>query len=220
MGRAKLKRFKEIEHRFNVLQEGHALYENIKGQWREKFFKNKQPIVLELACGKGHYTTGLAMRNPNKNFIGIDIKGDRLCIGSTCSIENELTNTAFLRAQIQQLTHFFATDEVDEIWITFPDPRPKDRDIKRRLTSPRYLNMYQDILKSHGEVRLKTDNEMLFNYTLALLNERQDTKVLRSTNDLYQSSLLNEHHTIQTEFEMKFLKKNIPIKYLVFKFKS
>lgn len=218
MGRAKLERFKALKGRSNVLQEGHALYETIKGHWRKDFFQNEHPLILELACGKGHYTTGLAHVFPHKNFVGIDLKGDRLWAGSTTAIEVGLTNTAFLRIQIQHLNQFFAADEVDEIWITFPDPRPKDRDIKRRLTSPRYLNLYKDVLKSGGKIHLKTDNQVLFEYTHELLNERRDVEIVESTLDLYQSDLLKMHYGIQTEFEKKFLQKDVSIKYLVFQF--
>ncbi len=218
MGRAKLKRINGLEERLNVLQEGHSLYDSIKSNWRKGCFKNENPIILELACGKGHYTTGLAKIYANKNFVGIDVKGDRLWVGSTNALEDGLKNAAFLRAQIQHINHFFDTDEVDEIWITFPDPRPKDRDIKRRLTAPRFLNLYKDLLKKRGLIHLKTDNLPLFNYTIEVLEERNDVKILESTYDLYQSTLITAHHGIQTEFEKKFLQNEIPIKYMVFQF--
>ncbi len=219
MGRAKLKRFGELTERHNVIEDYKPIYSNLKGLWNKDYFVNDQPIVLELACGKGHYTTGLASVYPEKNFVGIDVKGDRLWVGSTTSIENDLTNTAFLRAQIEHLDQFFASEEVSEIWITFPDPRPKDRDIKRRLTSPRFLELYKSVISTEGIVNLKTDSTMLFEYTLEVLNERNDIEILDQTFDLYSTPLMEYHHGIKTEFEKKFLAKGEKIKYLRFKFK-
>ena len=220
MGRSKLKRFNENLDRPNILEDNKPIYNRLKGNWNKEYFAKNQPITLELACGKAHYTTGLAQVYPERNYIGIDVKGDRLWVGSTISIEQNLTNTAFLRAQIEHLDQFFDQGEVDEIWITFPDPRPRKRDIKRRLTSPRFLDLYKSVMKPDGLVNFKTDNTQLFEYTLETLNERKDIEVIDHTFNLYSSSLKELHHGIQTDFERKFLEKGEDIKYLRFKFKA
>lgn len=220
MSRTKLKRFNELTDRYNVLEDNKALYQNLKGNWNKEYFPKDQPITLELACGKAHYTTGLAAVFPDRNFIGIDVKGDRLWVGSTIALENNLTNTAFLRAQIEHLDQFFDQNEVSEIWITFPDPRPRKRDIKRRLTSPRFLELYKQVMKPEGIVNFKTDNTQLFEYTLELFEERKDIELIDHTFDLYKSPLNELHYSICTDFERKFQEKGEDIKYLRFKFKA
>lgn len=220
MGRAKLKRFEENLSRENIIQEKKEIYSQVKGCWNSEVFVKEQPITLELGCGKGEYTIGLARIFAQHNHIGVDVKGDRLWAGSTQAIEENLNNVRFLRTQIQQIDQFFEAEEVDEIWVTFPDPRPKDRDIKRRLTSPRYLAMYKQIIRKDGVVNFKTDNHALFEYTLEVLNERDDIKELKSTFDLYESDLQPYTKGIKTNFEEKYLALNTPIKYLQFKFKS
>ena len=175
-------------------------------------------ITIEFGCGKGEYTIGLARLDASRNYIGVDVKGDRLWVGSTQAIEEKLEHVYFLRTQIQQINTFFEKGEIDEIWITFPDPRPKDRDIKRRLTSPRYLKMYKQIIKKEGIVNFKTDNQGLFEYTLEVLQEREDIKDLQHTFDLYQSDLQHYTKGIKTNFEEKYLAIGTPIKYLQFKF--
>lgn len=219
MSRAKLKRFGENRERDNVLEDNMPIYDRLKGNWNKEYFPKAQPIVVELACGKAHYTTGLAAEYPERNFIGIDVKGDRLWVGSTLAIENGLENTAFLRAQIEHLDLFFDENEVSEFWITFPDPQPRKRDIKKRLTSPRFLELYKKILSADGIVNFKTDNTKLFEYTLELFAERKDVEVIDQTFDLYYSDLLALHHGIQTDFEKKYLALGEPIKFLRFKFK-
>ncbi len=219
MGRAKLKRFNENSSRHNILQDDKPIYKHLKGNWNKDFFKVDQPITVEMGCGKGEYTVGLSKLNPNENFIGVDVKGDRLWVGSTMCIEEGIENAAFLRAQIQLIEDFFSEDEVSNIWITFPDPRPKDRDIKRRLTSPRYLEMYKRLLKREGWVYFKTDNQKLFEYTIEVLNERSDIQNLDYTFDLYTSEFVDDHHGIQTTFEKKYLAQGIKIKYLKFQFR-
>lgn len=218
MPRAKLKKFKEIAERENVLEDDKPIYKNLSGNWNELYFKNDNPITVEMGCGKGEYSVGLAKINPEDNFIGVDVKGDRLWAGSTLSIEEGLKNTGFLRTQIQLIDQFFAPNEVSNIWITFPDPRPRDGDTKRRLTSPRYLKMYKSILKQQGWVYLKTDSDKLFEYTLGLLKEQNDVRDLAYTFDLYDSEYVDEHHGIQTTFEQKYLAQGIKIKYLKFRF--
>lgn len=220
MSRTKLKRFNELTDRYNVLEDNKPLYQNLKGNWNKEYFPKDQPITLELACGKAHYTTGLAAVFPDRNFIGIDVKGDRLWVGSTIALENNLTNTAFLRAQIEHLDQFFDQNEVSEIWITFPDPRPRKRDIKRRLTSPRFLELYKQVMKPEGIVNFKTDNTQLFEYTLELFEERKDIELIDHTFDLYKSPLNDLHYGICTDFERKFQEKGEDIKYLRFKFKA
>lgn len=220
MGRSKLKRFNDNLDRSNILEDNKPLYSKLKGNWNAQYFPKAQPITLELACGKAHYTTGLAAVFPDRNFIGVDVKGDRLWVGSTIALEQNLSNTAFLRAQIEHLEDFFAPHEVSEIWITFPDPRPKKRDIKRRLTSPRFLELYKSILAPDGIVNFKTDNTMLFEYTLELFAERKDIELIEHTFDLHNSPLNELHYGIETDFERKFLEKGEKIKYLRFKFKA
>lgn len=220
MGRSKLKRFNDNLDRSNILEDNKSLYFELKGNWNTRYFPKAQPITLELACGKAHYTTGLASVFPDRNFIGVDVKGDRLWVGSTIALEQNLSNTAFLRAQIEHLDKFFGAEEVSEIWITFPDPRPKKRDIKRRLTSPRFLELYKSILTPDGIVNFKTDNTMLFEYTLELFAERKDIELLDHTFDLHDSPLNELHYGIETDFERKFIEKGENIKYLKFKFKA
>ena len=174
--------------------------------------------MVEIGCGKGEYTVGLARIFPNRNFIGVDIKGDRLWVGSTIALEEKLKNVAFLRTQIQNIHAFFDKDEVDAIWITFPDPRPKKRDIKRRLTSPVFLELYKAMLKPEGMVYFKTDNSKLFEYTLEVLKARSDITHLDYTFDLYDSKYIDDHFGIKTNFEQKYLKLGEKIKYLKFNF--
>ncbi|MDX1628369.1 MAG: tRNA (guanosine(46)-N7)-methyltransferase TrmB [Fulvivirga sp.] len=218
MSRGKLKRFADNEKRENIIQEGKPVFENIKGHWSEDYFKNDHPITVELACGRGEYTVGLARKFPDQNFIGVDIKGDRIWKGSGIAIEEGLENVAFLRTQIQQMDKFFAKGEVDEIWITFPDPRPKDRDEKRRITNPRFMDLYKSLVADDAWIRLKTDNTQLFDYTRDVLNNRKDIKNMKYTYDLYYSEYKDECHGIRTRFEKKFSEIGHDIKYLKFQF--
>jgi tRNA (guanine-N7-)-methyltransferase len=216
--KSKLKKFEVVASRDNVLQRGKDIYTKIKGNWNEVYFKNDRPITLELACGRGEYSVGLAERFPERNFIGVDMKGDRLWKGSTLAVEQSLTNVAFLRTQILDLEAFFVPGEVDEIWLTFPDPRPRKRDVKRRLTSPRFMDVFKKLLKPGSYFRLKTDNTALFDYTLEQLNLRNDIEDLKHTPDLYTSELREECFDIKTRYEEMFSAKGESIKYLRFKF--
>ncbi|ARS34841.1 tRNA (guanosine(46)-N7)-methyltransferase TrmB [Pontibacter actiniarum] len=216
MGRSKLAKFAAIAERENVIEPGDALYGQLRGKWRELHFENNNPVVLEVGCGRGEYTIGMARMFPDTNFIGSDIKGARLWKGSTMAEEEELDNVTFLRTFIEQLEENFAENELDQIWITFPDPRPRDRDIKRRLTSPRFLDMYEKVLKPGGIVHFKTDNEALFDYTLEILAERKP-KDLLYTKDLYNSDLQEHTMGIYTTYEKRYLGEGIPIKYLQYK---
>ncbi len=214
----KRERFKIIEERENVIERSKESYETIKGKWREEYFKNNNPITVELACGRGEYTIGLAELFQERNYIGVDIKGERIWKGSTQAIERSLANVAFLRTPILLVENFFCVGEIDEIWITFPDPRPRKRDIKRRLTSPRYLEIYKQLIKPGGYVRLKTDNTALYDYTLELIQSRTDVHDLRHTDNLYGSVLESECFAIKTKYEEEFASKGETIKYLRFKF--
>jgi tRNA (guanine-N7-)-methyltransferase len=217
--RQKKRRFAENILRANLVESGKDLYDEIKGKWHLKVFTDQQPIVLELGCGKGEYTLGLAQAFPNRNHIGVDIKGDRLWVGSGIALREGIQNAAFLRTQIQFLEHFFKKGEIDEIWITFPDPRPKEKDEKRRLIAPRFLAIFQNLLKPDGWLRFKTDNTELFNYTLKLINQnRMSIKNLAFTHDLYDSEYVFEHYGIKTKYERKFAALGETIKYLKFQF--
>ncbi|MTI29891.1 tRNA (guanosine(46)-N7)-methyltransferase TrmB [Xanthovirga aplysinae] len=215
--RQKLQRFQENAQRKNTLEPGKDIYEEIKGNWNSVQFKNDNEIVLELGCGRGEYTVGLAPLHKDKNFIGVDIKGDRIWVGAGQAIEQNLDNVAFLRTQIQFLDKFFEPEEVSEIWITFPDPRPKDRDEKLRLTHHRYLDLYKKVLKPGGIINFKTDNTPLFEYTLEVLNSRKDADLLDYTFNLYEESkLLDIQKGIKTNFERKFHSKGEDIKFMRF----
>lgn len=215
MGRSKQVKFACIAERENVVQDGDALFGQLAGKWDEVQFGNENPLVLEIGCGRGEYTVGMARLYPNKNFIGIDIKGARIWKGSTMAVEQELYNVAFLRTIVEQIGEHFAAGEVDEIWITFPDPRPKDRDIKRRLTSPRFLNLYKQLLKPGGLVHLKTDNQDLYTYTLEVLQDYSLQHLLH-TDDLYHSDLQEHTMGIYTTYEKRYLAEGIRIKYIQF----
>ena len=197
----------------NVIQSPKPFYENCKGNWKSSFFKNDNPIVLELGCGKGEYSIGLAQVFPNKNFIGVDVKGDRLASAGLQAQHLKLENVVFLRMQIQYILDFFEPNEVDEIWITFPDPRPRDRDEKKRLTFSYFLERYKVILKPNGLLHLKTDSESLFTYSLESLPQ-QKFEIIEETFDLYASELNKEHFGIKTRFEEMFYNKGFSIKYL------
>lgn len=215
----KLERFKVIESQPNVVEPTKEFYHSIKGNWNKDFFKNDNPITVELACGRGEYTVGLAKLFPDRNYIGVDIKGERIWKGSTTATENNLTNAAFLRTMILLVENFFAEGEISEIWITFPDPRPRVRDIKRRLTSARFLSIYKRLLKPGGYVRLKTDNTGFYQFTLEELSQRDDIVDLTFTDDVYNSELRPECFDIKTKYEQMFAAKGERIKYLRFQFK-
>lgn len=214
----KLERFKEIETLPNVVEPFKEIYHYVRGKWNQDFFKNDNPITLELACGRGEYTIGLAKLFPSRNYIGVDIKGERIWKGSTTAVNENLHNVAFLRTMILLIENFFEEGEVDEIWITFPDPRPRLRDIKRRLTSPRFLEIYKRLLKPGGYVRLKTDNTGLYEFSLEELKSRKDIMDLKFTADVYNSELRPECFDIRTRYEEAFASKGEKIKYLRFRF--
>lgn len=216
MGKNKLKRFAANQQADNLIEDGKALYTTIKGQWNTVFFKNNQPITVELGCGNGEYTTGLAAAFPDRNFIGTDIKGARLWRGSQTAIEQKLLNAAFLRTRIEYAYEFFENGEIDEIWITFPDPQLKDSREKHRLTHPRFLKLYKTFLQKDGVIHLKTDSRELYEYTLEVL-KTEPSEILAATGDLYESEWLADHRGIQTKYERMFLAEGKKINYLKFK---
>lgn len=217
MGKNKLKKFGEMETFPNVFQFSFAaLKENgfpLKGKWNEEFFHNDNPIVLELGCGKGEYAVGLAKRYPDRNFIGVDIKGARMWTGAKQSVLDGMTNVAFLRTNIELIAEFFAPGEVSEIWITFPDPQMKK--VNKRLTSVRFLTLYRKILKENGLVHLKTDSPFLYTYTDASV-KLNGFDVEINTDDLYHSGIDDDILGIQTFYEKQWLARGLTIKYIKF----
>lgn len=215
MGKDKLRRFAEIAAFSNVveLEDGKVL----KGLWSKEHFKNNNPVVLELGCGKGEYTVNLARLFPERNFIGIDYKGNRIWRGAKTALEEGIENVAFLRIQIENLLDYFAENEVSEIWITFPDPQPQISREKKRLTSPRFLSMYKFTLTGAGSVHLKTDSDSLYLYTLQKVSE-PGFELQINTADLYNSEFADEVLSIKTYYEKKYLATNKNINYLKFTF--
>ncbi|AUC16464.1 tRNA (guanosine(46)-N7)-methyltransferase TrmB [Tenacibaculum sp. SZ-18] len=215
----KLKRFKENEAFDNVIQPTREEVTgdfHLKGKW-DSFFKNNNPIVLELGCGKGEYTIALAKKNPNKNFIGVDIKGARFWRGAKTAIEDEMNNVAFIRTQIELVDLIFAENEVDEIWITFPDPQIKYKRTKHRLTNSDFLKRYHHILKPNAFINLKTDSEFMHGYTLGVLHG-EGHEVLHSSHDVYRLKSSPEEVTeTQTFYEQQYLEKGKPITYIKFR---
>jgi tRNA (guanine-N7-)-methyltransferase len=210
MGQKKLVRFAELLTFSNVLQYPLAM----QGSWNEHF-RNTNPIVLELACGKGEYTLGLAELYRNKNFIGVDVKGNRLWVGAKKAIDHHLENVAFLRIQIERLTDYFATEEVDEIWITFPDPQLRISKAKKRLTHPRFLRLYYQILKPGGKIHLKTDSPDLYVFTKKVI-EMYDCHLVQDYDDLYEQPGLPPELHIKTHYEALDIAKSNTIFYLCF----
>ena len=226
MGKGKLAKFADMETYGNVFQYPYSVVSDVpfsmRGHWREEYFKNQNPIVLELGCGKGEYTVGLARRHPEMNFIGVDIKGARMWTGATMALREGLPNVAFLRTNIEIIDRFFSEDEVQELWLTFSDPQMKNP--RKRLTSTWFLNRYRHFLTDGGIVHLKTDSNFLFTYT-TLLVEKNALPLELHTADLYGSvsggsssapSALAEAAAIQTYYEQMWLSRGISIKYMQF----
>jgi len=215
----KLKRFRENETFTNVIQPSRKeIFDgfHLKGKWNT-FFNNSNPILLELGCGKGEYTLALAKLNPNFNYIGIDIKGARFWKGAKTALEQNLTNVAFLRTQIELIELCFGENEIDEIWITFPDPQIKFKRMKHRLTNPDFLLMYQNILTPQGVIHLKTDSEFLHGYTLGLLLEGNH-EILYAHHNIYNNPNAPEEATlIKTFYENQFLEQKKAITYIKFR---
>lgn len=219
MGKNKLARWTELTSFDNVIQpeigEVSDRDHPIKGKWNQEIFKNNNPIVLELGCGKGEYTVGLAKNFPDNNFIGIDIKGARMWRGAKTANEQNLQNVAFVRTRIEFINSFFSADEVDEIWITFPDPHPGGRNSNKRLTSPWFLNSYRLFLKDKGIIHLKTDSKELYEFTNKVLSYNNQGIII-STNDLYAEKA-DTILSIRTHYEKIFLDAGLKINYLSFR---
>ena len=217
MGKNKLQKFDDMsgyphvfQYPFAVLREkGFAM----QGRWNADFFKNDHPIVLELGCGKGEYAVGLARKYPHKNFIGVDIKGARMWTGATDAQRRGLKNVAFLRTDIELLPSFFAPGEVNEIWITFPDPQMKK--VRKRLTSTRFLDLYRRVLKDGGIINLKTDSPFLYTYTSIMADENRLPVEVR-TDNLYASAAADDILKIRTYYEQQWLDRGLTIKYIRF----
>lgn len=219
----KLKRFSENETFENVFQPTREEVVGdqfpLKGKWNSDFFKNDNPIVLELGCGKGEYSVGLAERFPEKNFVGIDIKGARFWRGAKTAVESGMNNVAFVRTQIELINHIFAENEVSEIWITFPDPQIKYKRTKHRMTNSEFLNNYKKILKPKGLMHLKTDSEFMHGYTLGLLHG-EGHEVIYANHNIYKNEGAPAEVTgIQTFYESQYLEVNKPITYIKFRIK-
>jgi tRNA (guanine-N7-)-methyltransferase len=218
VAKKKLARFSEILEFNNVVQAGIGEVYNRKhplaGQWAREFFGSSRPVVLELGCGKGEYTVGLAGMFPDRNFIGIDIKGSRMWKGAKQAIENKMQNVGFLRTRIEFINAFFDRDEIDEIWITFPDPQP--RKPRKRLTSPAFLNRYRMFLKAGRPVHLKTDSRELYEFTLSVIG-RNGLEIVRQAGDIYRTAPADEVLSIKTYYEQQFLGQGKPIHYLAFR---
>ncbi|MDQ8006548.1 MAG: tRNA (guanosine(46)-N7)-methyltransferase TrmB [Pedobacter sp.] len=215
MGKDKLRKFAEIDTFPNVYQLDEAKV--LKGNWAKDHFKNSNPVVLELACGKGEYSVGLARLFPEKNFIGIDLKGNRIWRGARTGVDEGIPNLAFLRIQIEDLLEYFGENEIDEIWITFADPQPQISREKKRLTSPNFLTKYKPLLREGGKINLKTDNDGLYNYTKEKVAEL-GLVTHKDTDHLYQSDLADEVLSIKTHYERIYLKKDKNINYIQFSF--
>jgi tRNA (guanine-N7-)-methyltransferase len=210
MAQKKLLRFAQIKAFENVLESPVGM----QGKWKEHF-KNEQPIILELACGRGEYTVGLAQLHKNQNFIGVDIKGNRMYIGAKKALDTNLNNAAFLRTQVEIVSDYFAKEEVNEIWITFPDPQLRISKAKKRLTHPRFIRQYQKILKQDGVIHLKTDSPNLFNFTKKVIHMYGLT-LLEENDDIYISKDIKEELTIKTHYESLDIAGSRKIHYLKF----
>ena len=191
----------------------------IQGKWRSEVFKNDNPLVVELGCGKGEYSVGLAKKYTEKNFLGIDVKGARMWKGASDANNEGISNVAFLRTRIEFIEYCFANSEVDEIWITFPDPQIKKKRAKNRLTHPVFLERYSNILKDKGLIHLKTDSQFLHGYTLGIIEAYQH-HLEDAEHDIYNAVLQRENMEIKTHYEQLFLEKNMPITYLRFRLKK
>ncbi|MGX1638795.1 tRNA (guanosine(46)-N7)-methyltransferase TrmB [Sphingobacterium sp. NPDC055431] len=215
MGKDKLRKFAEVSTFKNVVQLDAG--KEYKGKWAKDFFQNEKPLILELACGKGEYTVNLAKLFPEKNFIGIDYKGNRIWRGAKTALEEGIDNVGFLRIQIETILEHFEKGEISEIWITFPDPQPQDSREKKRLTNPVFLERYKEILVPEGIMHLKTDNDGFFAYTLEQI-DLQGLPKLKETKDLYHSDLVDEVLSIKTYYEKKYLAEDKNINYVQWKF--
>ena len=220
MGKNKLARWAELDTFKNVIQSFPGIQPGqdhpIKGKWKQEIFRNNNPLILELGCGKGEYTIGLSGRFPEKNYIGVDIKGARMWRGARTAHEKNIPNAAFLRTRIEFIGSFFAEDEVDEIWLTFPDPQEGKKNSNKRLTCAWFLNNYRKFVRDKGIIHLKTDNAGLFRYTknLAAINSLE---ILEATTDLHSGNITGDILLIRTRYEEMFIKQGSKINYLSFR---
>ncbi len=210
--KSKLQKFAELANNPIVFEKSPVL----KGKWNSEFFKNAHPIIMELACGKGEYTLGMARLFPDRNFIGMDIKGNRIWSAARIAGIEQMKNVAFIRDQIDHITEYFESGEVSEIWITFSDPFPRDGDAKRRLTAKKFLELYKTILPENGLVHLKTDSDLLYEFTKEMLQETP-SEILKDYKDVYAMNKNEELYGIQTYYEKMHLKNGLTIKYLCFR---
>lgn len=210
MGQKKLQRFAEIKTFKNVLE----YPENMQGNWAS-FFRNNHPVTLELACGKGEYAVGLGRMFPQRNFIGVDLKGNRIWVGAKQALQEGLQNVAFVRSQIDKIDQYFASGEVSEIWITFPDPQLRTSRFKKRLTHPRFLRLYQKILVPDGKIHLKTDSPDLYTFTLSVINMYNLT-VEEDIDDIHSSVEIKEELKIKTHYESLDIAQSRRVHYLRF----
>ena len=210
MAQKKLLRFAQIKTFANVLE----YPQGMQGKWNE-FFKNRNPIILELACGRGEYTVGLAALFPEQNFIGVDIKGNRMYIGAKKSLDSNLTNAAFLRSQVEKITDYFAAGEVAEIWITFPDPQLRFSKAKKRLTHPKFLRLYQQFLAPGGCIHLKTDSPDLYRFTKTVI-DLYGCPLLEDTDNVYAAETVSDELNIKTHYESLDIAGSNRIHYLRF----
>ncbi len=217
MGKNKLAKFAEMATFDHVIQAPYNKHDHhdheLKGKWSSNFFKNDDPIILELGCGKGEYSVALAEFFPDRNFVGVDIKGARMWRGAKQAYEKGVRNVGFIRTNIEIVDTFFAAGEVDEIWLTFPDPQMKKH--TKRLTSTNFMERYKRFLKPNGIIHLKTDSNFQYQYTLAMVQEN-GFNILAQTDDLYASSLLDDVLSIQTFYEKQWRERGLLIKYLAF----
>lgn len=225
MGKNKLEQFAELKTFHNVIEapksEWLQRHHEIRGNWGQRMFGNNHPIVLELGCGKGEYTVGMARKFGHKNFIGVDIKGNRMWRGAKTTVDEKIPNAAFLRTRIDFITAFFTADEVSEIWLTFSDPQPGESRGRKRLTSPLFIDRYRQLLKPGGIIHVKTDSELLYQYTLEQIQEK-GYKLLFETSNLYGTAITEfdedtrEILEIKTHYEQIFLARGQNIHYIKF----
>lgn len=217
MGKNKLQKFDDMDSYPHVFQFPFSVLQEkgfrMKGKWNSDFFKNNNPIVLELGCGKGEYAVGLAQKYPDKNFIGVDIKGARMWTGAKEAQEKKISNVAFLRTNIELIAEFFAENEISEIWITFPDPQMKK--VRKRLTSTRFMELYRQILKPDGIIHLKSDSNFMYTYTCEMVKANHYPVIIQ-TDDLYNSDITDDILEIKTFYEQQWLERGLSIKYIQF----